>query len=165
MPELELDLLKIETLSNERKQDFFNLKEAIKKVSVNKLDEIVHPIVDSITKKIDCTQCGNCCRYQEPGVNDDEIKRLARCKNTSVEEFKNEYIAWDKEGISFMFNKPCTFLQGNACSIYQNRPDSCADFPGLHRPALKWRFKQVEENYSLCPIVFNVVEELKLVLL
>jgi len=157
---LDLDIIK--RLSTENESDLLLLIDRIKKISVKQFDFIAQPIVENITQQIDCTKCGNCCRHQEPGVENDEIERLAACKNISSEVFKNEFIAWDKDGVSFMFQKPCTFLEGNICSIYNKRPGSCADFPGLNRPALKWRIKQVKENYSICPIVFNVVEELKL---
>lgn len=161
MSEIILDLDKIKQCATEKNSDLLLFFEKVKKISVNEFDKIAHPIVEELTQKIDCTQCGNCCRHQEPGVTTEEIKQLASCKNISSKDFKNEYIAWDKDGISFMFRKPCTFLNGKKCSVYDYRPGSCADFPGLHRPALKWRMKQVKDNYSICPIVFNVVERLK----
>ena len=121
---------------------------------------MAHPIVESITAAIDCKKCGNCCRYQEPGITDEEINILAVQKNMSTKVFKDKYVAIDKQSISFLCEKPCPFLIRNECSVYKFRPYSCADFPGLHRPALKWRMKQVEENYAKCPIVFNVVNRL-----
>jgi Fe-S-cluster containining protein len=164
MDKLVIDLEELKKRSEEELPAFFDFAKKVKQIPLSRFDEIAHPIVKEITSKIDCTQCGNCCRHQEPGVSEDEIERLSTCKNIPVKEFKDQFVAWDKEGISFLFQKPCTFLHGNICSIYTQRPGSCADFPGLHRPRLKWRIKQVEENYSICPIVFNVVEKLKEIL-
>lgn len=161
MKELIIDLKVIETQSKLKADEFTSFKTAVKQIPLSKFDEIAHPIVEEITSQIDCTHCGNCCRYQEPGVSEEEIIILAEQKNISTESFKEQFIATDKENISFLCVQPCTFLDGNKCSIYSFRPNSCADFPGLHRPRLKWRMKQVEENYGICPIVFNVVERLK----
>jgi Fe-S-cluster containining protein len=161
MHKLVTNLEELTSQSEEKISAFEEFASKVKAIPVTQFDAIAHPVVEEITSKIDCIQCGNCCRHQEPGIDNDEIEKLAKCKNMSVEGFKNDFVAWDKEGISFMFQKPCTFLQGNICSVYTDRPNSCADFPGLHRANLKWRMKQVKENYSLCPIVFNVVERLK----
>lgn len=159
--DLVIDLKIIETESKLKSKEFVSFKQVVKKIPLATFDEIAHPIVAEITSKIDCTQCGNCCRYQEPGVSEEEIEVLAKQKNISTENFKERFVATDKENISFLCVHPCTFLDGNKCSIYNMRPGSCEDFPGLHRPRLKWRMKQVEENYGICPIVFNVVERLK----
>lgn len=161
MSGLVVDLELISLKSKEDKDAFEQLRSKIKTIPVTQFDAIAHPIVEEITNKIDCTQCGNCCKQQEPGVTVEEMDALATIKNISVDEFKDRFVAWDREGVSFLCNKPCTFLNGTICSVYSSRPNSCADFPGLHRPRLKWRWKQVEENYGICPIVFNVVERLK----
>lgn len=164
MHKLFIDLNEITNYASQHQAEFIQLKEKVKNIPLSQFDALAHPIVEEITNAIDCTQCGNCCRVQEPGINMQEIEVLAKLKQVSVEDFKNDFIAWDAEGVSFLCEKPCGFLNGNKCSIYQHRPHSCADFPGLLRPRLKWRMKQVEENYSICPIVFNVVEKLKQVL-
>ena len=161
MEEIIRDLQFIANKSLNNKDEFELFKRMVKTIPVTKFDEMAQPIVEKITAAIDCKQCGNCCRHQEPGVTNDEMEILAEKKNITVEDFKDKFIAWDKENVSFLCVKPCTFLVGNECSVYSSRPNSCADFPGLHRPRLKWRMKQMEENYSICPIVFNVVEQLK----
>ena len=164
MDKLETNLQRISELAKEKKSELASLKQKVKNIPLSYFDSIAHPIVYSVTNAIDCTQCGNCCRVQEPGVTEEEMETLAHLKQIPVEDFKNKYIAWDTHGISFLCQKPCDFLNGNTCSIYSSRPHSCADYPGLHRTRLKWRFKQMEENYNICPIVFNVVEKLKQVI-
>jgi Fe-S-cluster containining protein len=161
MDKLITELQLIGELAAKNKTSWQDWLAVVKKIPVEEFDQLAHPVVNEVTHQIDCTQCGNCCRYQEPGVTNEEINRLAAARNIPVEDFKNKFIAWDREGVSFLCEHPCTFLEGNICSVYSIRPQSCADFPGLHRPRLKWRMKQVEENYAICPIVFNVVEKLK----
>jgi Fe-S-cluster containining protein len=161
MDELITNLVYISEAARLKKTDFEFLKKQVKNIPLSQFDSMVHPLVSEVTAAIDCTQCGNCCRYQEPGVSTEEIETLAGLKQMGAENFKDLHVAWDREGVAFLCNKPCIFLEGNICSVYHSRPGSCADFPGLQRPRLKWRMKQVEENYGICPIVFNVVEKLK----
>jgi len=137
------------------------LSAAVKKTPVKEVDRIVHALAEEIGQMVDCTRCGNCCKVQEPGVSRGEIERLAALRGASEKEFRDEFVAYTSEGASFLCHKPCVFLDGTVCSVYSQRPWSCADYPGLSRPNIKWRWKQVMENYGICPIVFNVVQMVK----
>lgn len=158
------NLSHIEQYAQQHAGEFQEFLKRVKQVSVVQFDSMASPIISEVTADIDCTQCGNCCKHQEPGITDDEQRTLAAIKSIPVEEFNNKFVATDPNGVTFLCNKPCIFLHQTQCSIYSSRPASCADYPGLHRPGLKWRMKQVEYNYSICPIVFNVVEQLKTLL-
>lgn len=156
-----IDLSTIEEYASKNVDEFESFLLRVKKLKVTEFDQIAAPVVEEVTKSIDCTQCGNCCKIQEPGVTKEEIQSLASIKQLEVDEFATKYVASDKDGVNFLCNKPCIFLSDTTCTIYPQRPFSCADFPGLSRPGLKWRMKQVAYNYRICPIVFNVVEQLK----
>jgi Fe-S-cluster containining protein len=54
-------------------------------------------------------------------------------------------------------------LNGNLCSIYDNRPDTCRTFPHLEKPGFVSRLIGVIGSLSVCPIAFNVFEELKVI--
>jgi len=151
----------VKMLAGEKMHEFHDLKQKIKSIRLSEFDALAHPVVTEVTNKIDCTICGNCCKVQEPGVTMQEVEVLANLAGTPIEKFKNENLAFDSDGVSFLCHKPCVFLNTTVCSVYEHRPLSCADYPGLHRPRLKWRIKQLEENYSICPIVYNVVEIFK----
>jgi len=161
MKKLIIDLDYIKKASLKSESLFKEFKSRAKMISVKQFDELAEPVLNEITESIDCTQCGNCCKIQEPGVTEDEIKVLANIRKMNLSDFRNKFVAYDHEQVSFLCKQPCMFLDGTVCSIYNDRPNSCADFPGLHRPGLKWRINQMEENYGICPIVFNVVERLK----
>lgn len=161
MKKLVIDLETIKNIASSGGSFFVKFRSDIKKIPVKKFDEIAFPIIDDVTRNVDCTQCGNCCKFQEPGVTDDEISKLANFSNITKEDFKNKYVSYDHHQVAFLCKQPCIFLEGSICSIYKDRPGSCADFPGLHRPGLKWRINQMQENYGICPIVFNVVERIK----
>jgi Fe-S-cluster containining protein len=161
MKKLVTDLTFIAAQTTQKNQVFKELNPIIKKIPLTRFDALVQPIVARVTAGIDCTQCGNCCKQQEPGVTVSEIEKLATLNHQSTTEFMAAHVAWDREGVSFLCTQPCIFLNQTVCSVYSSRPQACADFPGLHRPRLKWRMRQVEENYTLCPIVYNVVEQLR----
>jgi Fe-S-cluster containining protein len=57
--------------------------------------------------------------------------------------------------------KPCKFLRNKKCTIYSSRPFDCRSYPHLHKKDFTFRLFAVLNNYSVCPIVFNVYEELK----
>ncbi|MFY7838983.1 MAG: YkgJ family cysteine cluster protein [Lacibacter sp.] len=56
---------------------------------------------------------------------------------------------------------PCHFLADNKCSIYEVRFAGCREFPALHLPQFNRRLFTVMMHYDRCPIIFNVMEELK----
>jgi Fe-S-cluster containining protein len=62
----------------------------------------------------------------------------------------------------YTFNtNPCPFLKGNNCTIHNFRPDDCRSYPHLHKKNFISRTIGVIKNCSVCPIVFNVYENLK----
>ncbi|MCK9399351.1 MAG: YkgJ family cysteine cluster protein [Bacteroidales bacterium] len=57
---------------------------------------------------------------------------------------------------------PCIFLNGNKCEIYKSRPNDCKSFPHLQKRGFTTRLIGIIEYSMICPIVFNVFEELKI---
>jgi len=127
------------------------------------VDKLVHHIATEVTQQIDCTQCANCCKSVEPGLHDNEIETLAKRSKMNLSDFSNQHVAQESgTAIKYLKHKPCIFLAENKCSIYEDRPSACADYPHLHQARFKFRFKSIMFNYRICPIVFNTVEKLKI---
>jgi Fe-S-cluster containining protein len=79
-----------------------------------------------------------------------------------VNEFRSRFLADDPEREGSVFRKqPCPFLQDNLCTVYEHRPSDCRSYPHLHKREFVFRMNQAFSNCSVCPIVFNVYEELK----
>jgi len=166
MADLITDLKEIARLSDlnwDRNVDFRTfLKCSSRWADDGKLDALVHEILAEVTAAIDCTACGNCCRELGISVEDDEIERLAGRMGVSAEEFESRHVAVDNDyGEKFMPETPCPFLGGTLCTIYEDRPSVCSEFPHLHKNDFSSRLLGVLDNCSICPIVFNVYEELK----
>jgi uncharacterized protein len=159
---VEINLESIHFASINRREENKQFKEFLKATPVRNVDVLVQNLNEEVTSKIDCTACANCCKILEPPVDETEIKRLAQTKNLTTTTFENEYVGKEDEtNIQFLKCQPCIFLQEKQCAVYEKRPASCADYPHLTSPNFKYRWKSVMTNYGICPIVFNVVEKLK----
>jgi Fe-S-cluster containining protein len=55
---------------------------------------------------------------------------------------------------------PCPLLEGNLCRVYDTRPTSCREYPHLHNDFRASSISRINNTF-ICPIVFNVVEEMK----
>lgn len=124
-------------------------------------------VAEEIESNIDCRACANCCKVAETDVTKRDIARLARYLGVTPEQFVEQYTtgsAFDqKEPILRRRDTGCIFLEGNDCSIYEARPDTCRDFPHLIRGAgsFESRMWQMIDRATYCPIVYNALEEFK----
>lgn len=96
-------------------------------------------------------------------VSEPEADNLSKKLNKTRKEFDNQYIEKGSNGMMLINTIPCHFLQeDNACSVYEDRFEGCREFPALHLPHFSKRLFSTFMHYPRCPIIFNVVEELKL---
>jgi uncharacterized protein len=158
---LETDLEKIKALSTIRADENEKFRRYLKNRNVHKTDLVVHRIYNDVAPRIDCTACGNCCKQLSPYLSKSDLHLLSEATRKSIEDVLTEYTEKDEEGISFN-QMPCHFLVDNKCTIYQHRPETCHSFPHLHKPDFNSRLRKVMENYAICPIIFNVVERMKI---
>jgi Fe-S-cluster containining protein len=158
---LETDLEKIKTLSILREDENEKFRRYLKNRNVHKTDVLVHRLNNEIAPRIDCTQCGNCCKELTPYLSKDDLKQIAEATRHSIEDAAAAFTEKDEYGVALAKDLPCCFLADNKCTIYQHRPETCHSFPHLHKPDFNSRLRRVMENYSICPIIFNVIERMK----
>ena len=78
-----------------------------------------------------CTFCGLCCTLTVR-LSENDIKRIENGSGRKKEEF----VVADGDGKPLLKreNGWCTFFRRErgvgVCTIYENRPDNCRDFPG-----------------------------------
>ena len=95
------------------------------------------------------------------------MERLARYLRLTPKQFVEQYttmsVQEEDELILRRTETGCIFLDGNDCTIYEGRPDTCRDFPHLVRGAgsLESRMWQMIDRATYCPIVYNSLEEFK----
>ena len=162
--EIETDIKLIELLSQQREDANWAFRCFLKgsTLSVAKIDSKVRDLYKEVSNQIDCTQCGNCCKVIQPTLSATDIKRLARQSESTTTEFRSRFVMKNDRGEGFVFSeRPCPFLKANRCTVYENRPRDCRSYPHLHKKEFVFRINQAVSNCSVCPIVFNVFEELK----
>ena len=158
------DLNQIEKLAAQNKREnleFFSRIQRDQPHSDTDLDAIVSGAADRVEVQIDCKTCGNCCRKLHIVVDSEDIGRLAHRQGISIEGFEQKFTISDGEGTSMFEALPCPFLIGNICSVYEDRPKCCRDFPHLHGPNFRSRTSMMITFSAMCPIVYNTVENLK----
>jgi len=120
---------------------------------------------EDIEAQIDCTTCANCCRVSEVEITDRDIDKLVKFLGMSREEFIRDSTRQAESGelILKRTEAGCVFLEGNLCSVYEARPQNCANFPHLVRGAgsISSRMWRLVERAEYCPIVYNWMEKVK----
>ncbi|NOU38157.1 MAG: YkgJ family cysteine cluster protein [Ferruginibacter sp.] len=138
-----------------------NFRYYLRKIDSDLLDEKVHALTKKITPQIDCTKCGACCKQLMINVTNEENVRVAKQLNLSADTFKEKYLEESLQGKMIMNTIPCHFLNDNKCTIYKDRFTECRAFPHLHENDFKRRLFGTLIHYSMCPIIYNVIEALK----
>src|ERR1035437_4723564 len=156
-----LDLEKIKQLGERNQSANYRFRSFMKGGNSTQIDKVVHELCDFYYSNIDCTKCGNCCTVMKPQILKKDLKSLSLVTNLTLDEFKKEYTQIDEDG-DMSFNKlHCPFLKNLKCAVYDCRPNDCRSYPHLHKKDFISRLYGVIDSYSVCPIVFNVFEDLK----
>lgn len=116
---------------------------------------------EAVTPRISCVDCGNCCKSLMVLINDAEAEALATHLGQPRSAFDEQYLEKGSNGLMIMNRMPCHFLSENKCTVYEYRFEGCKEFPALHLPHFKRRMFTTFMHYERCPIIFNVVEQLK----
>ncbi|MDE3198134.1 MAG: YkgJ family cysteine cluster protein, partial [Acidobacteriota bacterium] len=92
--------------------------------------------------------------------------RISRAMGMSEKEFIEKYTTssvFDEELILRRTEHGCIFLNGNDCTIYDDRPDTCRNFPHVVRGSgsIESRMWQMIDRATYCPIVYNALEAWK----
>jgi len=111
--------------------------------------------------KIDCLQCGNCCKGYSPRFKKPDIKRISKHLKIKEGDLINDYLRVDADGDYVMRTAPCSFLgEDNYCSIYDVRPTDCERFPYTDEDVILKRQPLTLKNSTFCPAVYYVLERL-----
>jgi len=159
---LQTDLGIIAALAEEKEEEHYAFRIFIKGIDGQKIDESVQRLNAAISAQIDCTSCGNCCKSLMVSIKPEERPYFGRHFWLEQDQAELQYLATGASGDTIMANMPCVFLEGNKCSIYASRFTDCREFPHLHKDGFSSRLFSVISSYGRCPIVFNVLEALKL---
>jgi len=132
-------------------------------------------VAEEIEDQIDCRACANCCKVAETNISERDIDKLARFLGMTPKQFVAQYTTMsvleenergESELILRRTESGCIFLDGNDCTVYEARPDTCENFPHLVRGkgSIQSRMWQMIDRATYCPIVYNTLEKYKEIL-
>ena len=159
------DLVQIRTLAEKKEDENWRFRRFLKEKSdLDEVDRHVFAITQRVWAGIDCTKCANCCREVQPTFSEEEVDRLARRLSMTREHFIEAYLERSEPDCDNPWTTrttPCPFLKDNLCSVYEDRPADCSGYPYLYKPDFVFRTIGMIGRTFTCPIVYEVMEELK----
>jgi uncharacterized protein len=155
------DLAFIEAFAFEKQAENDAFRVFLSSHDDTEIDELAMVLDGEISPKINCTSCGNCCKTLMVNINEREADNLSGHLKMSRESFDDQYLEKGSNGMMILNSIPCHFLSENKCTVYEHRFEGCKEFPALHLPGFKKRVFTTFMHYDRCPIIFNVVEQLK----
>jgi Fe-S-cluster containining protein len=158
------DLVQIKRLGEKKRDEHGKFRVHLKTHDYN--EKRFRRIGEEIENQIDCTVCANCCRVATVEVSSRDIDRLARFLKIKRQKFIDEYTVPNEEEGTIDLRRTstgCVFLSGNDCTIYEERPDICRNFPHVVRGEgrITTRMWQFIDRACYCPIVYNTLEAFK----
>jgi uncharacterized protein len=158
------DLVQIKRLGEKKRDENSRFRVHLKTHDYN--ERRFRRIGEEIEDQIDCTVCANCCRVASVEVSDRDVARLAKSMRITPQKFIAEYTVMNEEENTRDLRRTetgCVFLSGNDCTVYDDRPDICRNFPHVVRGEGRThtRMWQFIDRASYCPIVYNALEAFK----
>ena len=161
------DLVQIRKQAERKEDENWKFREFLKfhcDLEPEEIDERVFAATRRVWAGIDCTKCANCCREVKPTFSHAEVDRVARRLDLTREQVIEKYLERSEPGDDNPWRTrttPCPFLKDNLCSIYEDRPGDCSGYPYLYKPEFTGRTMAMIERTFTCPIVYEVMEQLK----
>jgi Fe-S-cluster containining protein len=157
------DLVQIKRFGEKQREENLRFRAWMKRH--NFVERRLKIIAQDVEEKTDCTACANCCRVATTPVTERDADRLAKFLGAKLSDFLRDYTLETEEEGRFLKRDEngCVFLDGNLCSVYDARPNTCELFPHLVKGngSLLSRMWHMPDRAVYCPIVFNTLEEWK----
>jgi uncharacterized protein len=139
---------------------FFSI---LRKKPPKDLDTQMRDIHQEEFSRTNCLTCSNCCKTTGPLFTHKDIERISKHFRMKPGKFIETYLRVDEDNDHVLQEVPCTFLGAdNYCSIYEVRPKACREYPHTDRRDFHKISNLTLKNTSICPAVFNIVEEMKI---
>lgn len=135
---------------------------SLKRKDPRKVDEAFHDLHEAVFEEIDCLTCANCCKTTSPIFYPTDIDRLAKALRMKPGDFIEKYLRIDEDKDYVLQFSPCPFLGAdNYCSVYEDRPRACREYPHTDRKKMVQILELTYKNTLVCPAVLEIVDRLK----
>ncbi len=161
-----MDLNKFQQLSKGKAEENKRLLKRLKDKDPRKVDDAFHEAHEHAFREINCLSCANCCKTTSPIFYQSDIERAARAVRMKPGAFIEKYLRVDEDNDYVLKASPCAFLDNeNYCSIYDDRPRACREYPHTDRKKMVQITDLTYKNSLVCPAVFDMLEQLRRVAL
>lgn len=160
---MEKDPQRVAKLAEQRHDENWRFRTFLKMLTParqRQIDRMAEKFGHEAQAQIDCRECGACCRDNAVPVNEEEISQVAQCLKLSAPEVREKWISHDDADGDHIDARPCPFLIGNRCSVYDGRPEGCRGYPYIGGE-IATRMLSIIEQAGTCPIVYDMLERLK----
>lgn len=159
---MEKRLVTLKQDAKSKRKEYSKLFNRLKKKQKGEVDSLFHAAHDEVFAKVDCLTCANCCKTTGPLLTEKDIDRLANYFGMKSSMFEEKYLRIDEDGDNVFKTMPCPFLgEDNFCSVYEFRPKACREYPHTDRRNMKQILMLTKKNASICPAVYDIIEEVK----
>jgi uncharacterized protein len=157
-----MDLIAFNKQAEAQHQANQKLVAKLKRSKPKDLDKHVHQFHDEAFEHIDCLKCANCCKTTSPIFYQHDLERAAGALRMKPGDFIQTYLHMDEDGDFVLNVAPCPFLDAdNYCSIYNDRPRACREYPHTNRKKVIQIMDLTLRNTLVCPAVLEVTEKLR----
>jgi Fe-S-cluster containining protein len=157
-----MDLNRFKDLAASRSAENKKFLQGLRKKDARKVDDAFHQVHEEVFEEINCLECANCCKTTSPIFYQNDIERLAKAMRIRPGEFIDQYLTVDDDNDYVLTTAPCPFLGAdNYCSVYEDRPKACREYPHTHRKKMVQIMDLTFKNTLVCPAVLEMVERMK----
>lgn len=153
----------LENLANIKQEENIKFRTFLKNhADPKELDEQFKQLHDKYFSIYDCSKCRNCCKQYYGTFSKNEIEKAASFLELSTNELKDKYLQSkpDSEGYKTK-NYPCDFFQNGECILKECKPETCKEYPYTNKNNRLGSLWGVIDNTAICPVVYEIFEELK----
>lgn len=155
-------LNKLKQLAGNAEGDNQKLLKQLKRRPSSEVDEIFQKLHEKVFEEINCLDCANCCSTISPIITNRDIDKISKALRVKPSEVVEKYLEIDEDNDYVYRNHPCPFLgSDNYCSIYEDRPKACREYPHTDRRKIQQLFHITLKNAKVCPAVFLILEKAK----
>ena len=159
---MQIDVGQLPQLAKNSSKSTKTFFKKLKKNPPKRLDTFVQQLHEEVFAQTDCLTCANCCKTTSPIFTNKDIERIAKHIGQKPGQFISHYLHIDEDGDYVLNSSPCSFLNlDNTCSIYEQRPNACQEYPHTNRKKFHQLLNLTLKNTYICPATFKIVEKLK----
>jgi Fe-S-cluster containining protein len=126
------------------------------------LDRLFHDAHEAVFSRTNCLSCANCCKTTSPIFYERDIDRASHAVRLKPGDFIEKYLTIDEDKDYVLKQAPCPFLgHDNLCSIYEDRPQACREYPHTNRKKMYQILELTFRNTLVCPAVLAITGEVK----